>query len=270
MSIDRLRATIEPLRQTLLSHPIYHDLGSLPALRIFMERHVFAVWDFMSLLKALQQRLTCVAVPWLPGASSLGCRMVNEIVLGEESDEDSAGGFASHFDLYHRAMRGCGASTAAIDRLLAIFQEKAPGASPLLAILKRSTAVKDALAQAALDPAVCAFVSHTFTTIKTGAIFEIASAFTFGREDLLPDVFQQIVSRLNRQGDGELDAFEYYLRRHIQLDADEHGPMAAELMQNLCGEDPAKWRAAEDAATAALEARIALWNAIHATIGAQT
>jgi hypothetical protein len=256
VSIDRLRATIEPLRQTLLSHPIYHDLGSLPALRIFMERHVFAVWDFMSLLKALQQRLTCVAVPWLPGASSLGCRMVNEIVLGEESDEDGAGGFASHFDLYHRAMRGCGASTAAMDRLLLL--------------LNNGAAVTQALRQAEVDPSARAFVAQTFATIETGDLCRIASAFTFGREDLLPDVFQQIVSRLNRQADGELDAFEYYLRRHIQLDADEHGPMAAELMHNLCGEDPAKWRAAEDAAIAALEARIALWNAIHATIGAQT
>lgn len=252
MSIEQLREAIEPLRQTLLNHPIYQDLGTLPALRTFMERHVFAVWDFMSLLKALQQRLTCVAVPWLPGESPLGSRLVNEIVLGEESDEDGANGFASHFDLYHRAMHGIGASTDAIDRLLAALRQGAP--------------LAQALQQADIEPAVAAFVSHTFDTIHAGDLCEIASAFTFGREDLLPDVFQKIVHELNHAGDGQLDAFEYYLLRHIQLDADEHGPMAARLMQSLCGEDTKKWQAAEGAAVAALESRIVLWDAIHAAI----
>ncbi|HEY2841315.1 MAG TPA: DUF3050 domain-containing protein [Pirellulales bacterium] len=251
MSIEQLRAAIEPFRQTLLNHPIYQDLGELPALRTFMERHVFAVWDFMSLLKALQKRLSCVDTPWLPGASTLGCRLVNEIVLGEESDQDGAGGFASHFELYHRAMRGCGASTAAIDQLLAILRKGAP--------------ISQALQQVELDPAVRDFVLHTFATIESNDLCAIASAFTFGREDLLPDVFQQIVRRLNHAGDGRLDSFEYYLRRHIQLDADEHGPMAARLMQSLCG-DAGKWRAAEEAAVAALEARIAFWDAIHVAI----
>lgn len=255
MSIDQLRSAIEPLRQTLLHHPIYQDLGALPALRIFMERHVFAVWDFMSLLKALQRRLTCTNSPWLPGAVPLGCRLVNEIVLGEESDQDAAGGFASHFDLYHRSMRGCGASTEAIDRLLMILRQGVP--------------ISQALPQAELDLSVREFVSHTFATIDSNDLCAIAAAFTFGREDLLPDVFQQIVERLNHQGDGQLDAFEYYLQRHIQLDADEHGPMAARLMQSLCGEDPARWRAATEAATAALNARILFWNAIHAAIQAQ-
>jgi hypothetical protein len=252
VSIDQLRVAIEPLRQTLLNHPIYRDLGALPALRIFMERHIFAVWDFMSLLKALQQRLSCVETPWLPGASPLGCRLVNEIVLGEESDQDGAGGFASHFDLYHRSMRGCGASTESIDRLLELLNQGAP--------------IIQALQQAEVELAVREFVSHTFATIESGDICEIAAAFTFGREDLLPDVFQQIVQQLNHEGDGRLDAFEYYLQRHIQLDADEHGPMAARLMQSLCGEEPAKWRTATEAAAAALQARVLLWNAIHTAI----
>jgi hypothetical protein len=145
-----------PLREALLGHALYQHVGALPALRVFMQHHVFAVWDFMSLLKTLQRELCCVAVPWLPPADPVACRLVNEVVLGEESDEDGDGGFASHFDLYRRAMARCGADTAAIDGFLRR--------------LRQGSAVGDALA-------ACA----------------VASAFALGREDLLPDLFRRVI-----------------------------------------------------------------------------
>ena len=110
-----IRDRIATVRQQLVDHDVYRRIDSLPALRVFMQHHVFAVWDFMSLLKALQQSLTCVDVPWLPTSERLGCRLVNEIVLGEESDQDGQGGFASHFELYLRSMRQ---STREIDRFV--------------------------------------------------------------------------------------------------------------------------------------------------------
>ena len=110
------------------------------------------------------------------------------------------------------------------------------------------------------------FVAHTFAIIDSGDLCRIASTFTFGREDLLPDVFQRIVDRLGRQAAGSLDDFQFYLRRHIELDGDEHGAMAAQLVGGLCGSDPQKWQAAEASALASLEARLQLWDAIHALI----
>uniref|UniRef100_UPI0037836212 DUF3050 domain-containing protein n=1 Tax=Prosthecobacter sp. TaxID=1965333 RepID=UPI0037836212 len=53
-------------RQTLLAHQYYGQLRALKHLAVFMDHHVFAVWDFMSQLKALQVRLTCDDVPWRP------------------------------------------------------------------------------------------------------------------------------------------------------------------------------------------------------------
>ena len=94
------------------------DAGRLPIMTYGGAAHVFAVWDFMSLLKALQRRLCCVNVPWTLSANPAACRLVNQIVLGEESDEDDKGNASSHFEIYRRAMRQCGADTAPIDSFI--------------------------------------------------------------------------------------------------------------------------------------------------------
>lgn len=243
---DAIHERIAPLRSALLVHPVYAAIDSVAKLRQFMEHHVFAVWDFMSLLKALQRGLCGVDVPWLPPVDCDTARMINEIVLGEESDEDEVGGYASHYDLYHRAMRQCGAQTGVVDRFL---DELRSGAT-----------VESALAGSAAAEPVKRFVAQTFELIDGGQLCAIASSFTFGREDLLPDVFQRIVDQLNDQAGGDLDLFLYYLNRHIELDGDRHGPMAARLIASLCGEDDANWQIAENAAVSALESRLAMWD----------
>ncbi|WP_237722928.1 DUF3050 domain-containing protein [Singulisphaera acidiphila] len=232
----------------MLNHPIYQEIDRLEALHLFMEHHVFAVWDFMSLLKALQRRLSCVETPWLPAADPSGCRLVNEIVLAEESDEDGQGGFVSHFELYRRAMIRCRANPKAIDAFLNELQQGTP-----LAVALKSPTVPNGVRR---------FIQQTFRIIDEGNLCAIASAFTFGREDLLPAVFQRIVDNLNIKADGELEDFKYYLDRHIGLDSEEHGPMANRLLHSLCGSDTAHWRLAEQTAIDCLEARRALWDEI--------
>lgn len=252
MNLDSLRSRILPLRQALLTHPIYSDLQDARALRVFMQFHVFAVWDFMSLLKALQQQMSCVSVPWLPSSHSDGCRLINEIVLGEESDQDGRGGYGSHFELYHRAMTQFGAATSLID---ATLQQ-----------IRNGRSVSAAMAAAEVPNSIQKFVTRTFDEVDGGQICRIASAFTFGREDLLPGVFQQIVDGLSQSAQGTLDLFRFYLLRHIELDGDEHGPLAAKLMTSLCGSNESSWTAASDAAFDALQARLDFWNAIHVAI----
>ncbi len=247
--LQHVQERLTPLRAALLNHPLYREIDRLDSLRLFMEHHVFAVWDFMSLLKALQRRLCCVEVPWLPAADSLGSRLVNEIVLAEESDADGRGGFVSHFELYRRAMTRCGANTAPIDGLLGE--------------LRRGKAVSTALESPGVPECARRFVRQTFHIIDGGNLCAIASAFTFGREDLLPAVFQRIVDELNVAAGGGLEDFKYYLDRHIGLDGDEHGPMASRLLLSLCGSDESRWQVAERAAVDCLEARRALWDGIY-------
>lgn len=251
-AFDQIHEQLNPLRKSLLEHSLYAHIDCLEALHFFMQHHVFAVWDFMSLLKTLQQRLCHNRVPWLPPESRQGCRMVNEIVLAEESDEDGEGGFASHFELYHQAMQTCGADTSVIDRFL---DE-----------LRAGRSVQQALVDADAPIAVRSFVSQTFQAIEGGDLCAIASAFTFGREDLLPELFRQIVNQLSLDPSAGLDRFKFYLERHIDLDGDEHGPMAEQLVNYLCGDSEANRMIAERAAIDALESRLQLWNSVGETL----
>jgi len=245
-SIETLAARIAPLRTKLAAHPLYAQIQSAEQLRTFMESHVFAVWDFMSLLKALQSRLTCVDVPWQPTKWPESRRFINEIVLGEESDVFE-GRAISHFELYLEAMRESGADLGPISRLLAQ--------------LSAGFRAFDLETCGAPEPAQ-RFVESTFALIETGRIHASAAAFTFGREDVIPEMFRGLVRDLNAQLNGQFAKFQWYLERHIEVDGEDHGPLALRMVEDLCGEDEQLWEEAASAAEAALEARLALWDGI--------
>ena len=247
--LEALQQKLAPFYHRLAHHPLYRSFTSIEHVRTFMQSHVFAVWDFMSLLKSLQRGLTCIEVPWLPTADPATRRFVNEIVLGEESDVYE-GRPVSHFELYREAMHACGASSAAID--------------DVVARIAAGTPIAKALSDA--PPAAAAFARTTFAFIETGKLHIIASAFTFGREDLIPDLFRGFLRDQDERLNGQLSLFRWYLDRHIEVDGDEHGPLSLKMIQNLCGEDQQKWSEATHAAIAAVEARLLFWDAITATL----
>jgi hypothetical protein len=238
-------------RSRLVGHPIYRLVDSPDRLRRFMEHHIFAVWDFQSLLKALQQRLTCTSIPWVPTTDPEARRLVNEIVLDEESDELPDGGHASHFELYLAAMARAGADTGPITRLLDA--------------LRGGESLDHALATCGGPPAALEFVRHSFAIIASEEPHRIVAAFTYGREDVIPDMFRGLVTAL-AAGDPAWGPFRFYLERHIAHDDEKHAPVCRRIMARLCGDDAAKWAAASATARACLESRIALWNAITATL----
>ncbi len=250
-SLHALEQRLQPLYARLAAHPLYRSIQSLDDLHCFMETHVFAVWDFMSLLKTLQRGLTCVEVPWQPSPFPEARRLINEIVLGEESDLYQ-GEALSHFELYRRAMHQCGASTTAID----IFLNQ----------LWESRNVDAALSQPSIPPAARTFAQSTFAFIARGDLHVIAAAFTFGREDLIPGVFQSFIRDQDERLSGKLALFRWYLDRHIEIDGEEHGPMALRMVSALCGGDPVKWQQAEVAAVEAIKARLTFWDGILAAL----
>lgn len=236
------------LRAVLEQHPLYANLRGAQAIARFMEHHVWAVWDFMSLLKALQRHLTCVDVPWTPRGDAETRFLINEIVVGEESDVDRHGRRTSHFEMYLAAMRGLGASTAAIETFVEMVQ--------------RGVSVSDALTSAGAPPACRAFVQGTMDVIDRGNVHEIASVFTFGREDVIPTMFIGMLDHVAAAEKVDVEDLRYYLQRHIDVDGDHHGPLALRMVEHCCAGDQQRVAEALSAARTALQQRIALWDAI--------
>ena len=252
--IMQLEERLRPLSIQLAKHRLYSSLQTIQDLQLFMESHVYAVWDFMSLLKALQRGLTSVDVPWVPSATPESRRLINEIVLGEESDV-YCGEAMSHFEIYLLAMQSCGARTSSIEEMISQ--------------LRGGADLQHALSICGAPAAAEAFVRDTFAYISTGDLHTIAAAFTFGREDLIPEIFKSFVRSLDHSLSGQLEPFLWYLERHIEVDGEEHGPMALRMVSNLCGEDEQKWGEAEIAAVSALQSRLRLWDGIADAIAAR-
>ncbi len=240
---------LEKTKLQLFNHPLFAEITSLPKLQLFMESHVFAVWDFMTLTKRLQQDLTCTQLPWLPPADTQAARLINEIVLGEESDMHPRLGHCSHFELYLEAMAEIGASTSAINRFVALLRD--------------GQAVPTALQQVGPPRGVARFVSATLHIALNAPTHCVAAAFVQGRECIIPAMFERIL-----QVDQVIQAptLYGYLKRHIELDTQDHGPAAQQLLERLVGADPAFSQQANEAALAAVETRITFWNEVQASL----
>jgi hypothetical protein len=96
-----------------------------------------------------------------------------------------------------------------------------------------------------------------------------AAVFTFGREDLIPDMFIGIVKELSLAHSEALNVFKYYLERHIEVDGGHHSHLAIEMVTTLCGTDHDKWEAATKASIEALTKRNELWNAVLENISSE-
>ena len=239
---------LESIKTELLSHPIYKEITTPERVKIFMKHHVFAVWDFMSLLKRLQRSVTCVEVPWFPYEKPLFSRLINEIVVAEESDIDGRGGFTSHFSLYLDAMNECGADSEPFKSFVKSLQD---GLDYHTALAENTT----------IRNSVRDFVSFNLDLAMNGELFEVAAVFFYGREGLIPEMFKPLVDSLIETGNAS-DRLVFYLNRHIEVDEDHHGPLAEQLFFELCQDDPEKIRKANLIGEKCLETRMKLWDGV--------
>tara|TARA_B100000686_G_C16534065_1_gene833860 strand:- start:204 stop:968 length:765 start_codon:yes stop_codon:yes gene_type:complete len=252
MKIDNVIQHIKAAQEDLVNHKVYKNINTIGDLKLFMEGHVFAVWDFMSLLKSLQKNLTCTKSPWLPVRNTEAARFINEIVLEEETDQIDSGKIVSHFELYLDSMEEIGADTRHIKNFINN--------------LRNDTNHRSVINTYDIAEDIKSFLNFTFDTIESEDVHKIAASFTFGRENVIPDMFIEIVRGLNKENTGVANKFVYYLERHIELDGDDHGPIALKMIENLCGNDEKKWKDVMEVAENSIRMRIKLWDHINESI----
>lgn len=244
LSIKEKEFDLKKLKYELETHPVFKSLKRAEDLQYFMTQHVYAVWDFMSLLKRLQKEICCVEVPWIAPSHANASRLINEIVLGEESDQLPDGNYISHFDLYLLAMNDLKADT-----------------KPVLDFI---TSVKnkgfDSSVEMIPEPART-FVKHTMNIALKGSIAANLGSFFNGRESVIPGMFTTLLK------DWQIDEqsapmFHYYLVRHIELDGDEHGPAGERLIQLVIGENTQDYIELLDVSISSIQSRIKLWDEV--------
>ena len=244
--------TIKHLQKKLKEHPIYETITTREELSFFMQRHVYSVWDFMSLVKYLQNTIAPTTFPWVPSKSNDLQHFINAIVTEEESDEDidssqESPRYTSHFQLYLRAMREVElSSTSSVESFVECVE---------------SNSLKQAFLLHSTPEESLEFMKSTFAAIQTDQAHIVAAVFAFGREHIIPKMFTELLEQMKIRPQ-EAPVFHYYLNRHITLDGDVHGPMALKMVEELCGDDTKKIQEAQEAAQKAIEARIRFWDSV--------
>jgi len=235
---DALEARLRPDLDQLAEHAIYGDAHL--AIARFMEFHVYAVWDFMSLLTGMIARLRPGGARWRPTREPVALRLLQEILLAEETDVVTPTFLGSHYEFYLQCMAEVGADASTLESIVNAI----------------SWGQDSALLRA--PEAASSFVRTTLALVD-GPIEGAAGALVFGREVVLPEMFARF--------DGDLPSgFRRYLDRHVELDGGEHGPKAKWILARLCGTDPARWARAERGARASLAARRVLWDGALAAV----
>lgn len=251
MTTSHIEEEIYFFRKKLQNHGLYNNLKTLEDIRIFMESHVYAVWDFMSLLKALQRDITGSRLPWTPPNNPVLARFINEIVLDEESDLNDQGEVQSHFEMYLDAMDELGADHNGIDDLISRLQS---GDHFTLGMINGQT-----------DERTRDFVAFTLDTVHSQNTVAIAAAFAFGREEIIPEMFLKILKSADPESK-RYTKLRYYLQRHIELDGDQHGPLSMRMIEEICGTNEKNWMIALESAKTSISKRIALWDTINEKI----
>lgn len=243
---------VKKLRKELATHPVYAAVTDMNDLTIFMQHHIYSVWDFMSLVKYLQNQIAPAQTPWLPFGDAQVQRFINDIVLEEESDEgipleDGTTTYTSHFNLYAQAMEEVKEGSSQLIR-----EFVSAVASDSLDIAKETIQIPSAAKE---------FMEITFDFINSGKPHVVAAAFALGREHIIPEMFRALLDKMKISRE-QANVFHYYLDRHIELDGDHHGPMSLRMLDLLCEGNEAKIAEAEEAALNAIRARIKFWDGV--------
>ena len=251
-SLDNQKKIIIELKELLVSHQLFANKLSIEQVRVFMESHIFSVWGFMSLVKSLQIRITSNHIPWLPNKNTKNglTNFINEIILCEESDYIDGIGYTSHFEIYLLAMENIKANSEVIRKLI----DK----------LKKEKYNKEFIDKLSIHNEVKDFIKFDLEISQSMNLPKIVGSFTLGREKVIPNMFSYIVPCIKE--DASTRHLLTYLKRHICVDGDRHGPLSLKLLDVIC-EDEKDYFFAYSSGIKSLELRLKVWDKIASELG---
>ncbi|NVJ59807.1 MAG: DUF3050 domain-containing protein [Gammaproteobacteria bacterium] len=240
---------IQYLDNSLNNHPLFNCIHFIEDLKVFMEHHIFTVWGYLSLLKAMQCNLTCASAPWIPVGDPSIRRMINELVCREESNELVGG--LSTFEWYLQSMSDCNANTSSINKMIDSLSH---GEHSFLDLSYLSSPLKN-------------YIITIQQIIKNGSLREIAAAFSAEQSVRLPKPFIKATSSLNKQHPKQTKSFHYYIKsyyqeRYVKEDFTKHGTLTLSLLVRLCNNNNNKYRDCLSVIEQILESKLLLWNSI--------
>jgi hypothetical protein len=250
--LSNLTTTLQPWVDAVMRHPVFPLITTVPRLLCFAKIHVYAVWDFACLLRALQHSLVDSNFLWTPPANPLACRLINNLLAEEETDALPDGRYLSHFQLYLEAMQQCGADTRPIQQfILGIKQQMS-----LPRLLELPTLPKPAKI----------FIADTFKII-TQSNHTMAASLAFARGNITSGMFTKLLKHIPVKKNAKvLQGFVQYFQRHIDLDSSKHNQQSQQLLAELCGTNATKWQQAQEAAQFSLDSRLRLLDGIYAAV----
>ena len=241
---------LESKIKDLNSHKLFRTSNnfSKKELKIFMEYHVYAVWDFMSIVKSLQNHICPSNFPWKPHEYTNNgiAHLINEIVSSEESDLDEDGNYFSHFDLYIMAMNDVGADTKSILKLIKSYDYNNANN-----FIDNPDAPKESLE----------FIENTFSCIESKKLANITAIFSYGRETTIPDMFSKILNKID-DSNSLYSNLRLYINRHIEVDSSRHGPLSKKLFEYTYKNNQETYDEAINYAIKSIDKRIQLWDGV--------
>ena len=113
----------------------------------------------------------------------------------------------------------------------------------------------DALVAASASQSIRHFVNRMINTVTNGSLYRVPGSFFHGREPIIPRMSEGLLRERHIDED-EAPVFVYYLKRHIELDGDNHGPAAKTIIKHVTQNRPNELRQLYLAALDAMNDRI--------------
>jgi hypothetical protein len=245
---DRILQKVLPAQDKILNHQVYKEIENLDDLNLFLEYHVFFVWDQMSSLKAMQKDLTCMNVPWVPKRSPQTRKYINELVLNAEGNDLISETVLSEYESYLELMRESDADSSSIERL-----EKS---------INRGENFKDLLDHLDMPKVVKSYLDFTYKTIESKDAHKIAANFVFGKQSLIPHRLVKLLNELNKKFPVDLSLQIKYFESKVMKETGKIEDVAKKIFEELCGHDEEKWDDVAEVAERTLERRLQLWDDI--------